>query len=202
MPALGIARGSDDMHIVQPPTSDIMDVPVPACPVRWVHACAARRKKRGRPYIATGTAGSCTTCNASSVIDVTATTDGTTTAEATQSVTSCHVDVVGSHVVQLPCDDTTTSTTAAPGQRYELSSDDVSEVTNMVKGIAWPSNARRVVNGRGECLGATNDANGGRLGKNTSKRAEFCKAFNRALARALGDTPFHWGSLQVNVDSI
>ena len=88
------------------------------------------------------------------------------------------------------------------GQRFNLDSSDVEAITDMAKDINWPRNARRVVNGRGECLGATYDACGARLGQNTSAREAFCMKLNAALARSLGNSPFQWGSLQVNVDSV
>ena len=172
--------------------SAIVDVPVPE--VRRVRACPVRRKRRWQS-LAIGNTSSCTTCCASSDVA------DDSTAGTNQPTTTIRNDVVD-HVVQLPCHVTDASPVALPGQRYKLDDDDVRNLTDMIKRIAWPSNARRVVRGKGECLGATNDANGARLGKNTGMRAEFCKAFNQALARAIGDIPFHWGSLQVNVDSI
>ena len=62
------------------------------------------------------------------------------TADTVQSVHSCHgVDV--DHVVQLPCV-ASASHVPSPGQRFDLAEDDVKVITQMIKGIAWPSNAR------------------------------------------------------------
>ena len=80
-------------------------------------------------------------------------------------------------------DDTSVTAATSPGQRFQLDPNDVEAITNMAKDIAWPANARRVIDGRGECLGATYDANGARLGRNTSKREAFCMKLTAALAR-------------------
>ena len=142
--------------------------------------------------MATGLASNCSACSsASSVLDGAACTD---------SPPSACIDAP-SHVVQLPCHVSAVHTPTV-GQRFVLNERDVKGITQMVKDIQWPSNARRVVQGRGERLGATNDAHGARLGRNTTKREALCKEFNSALARALGDVPFVWGSLQVNIDSV
>ena len=72
----------------------------------------------------------------------------------------------------------------------------------MLKSLEWPLQARRVTDGFGECLGATYDPKGPRLGRATSEREELCKLINKALASALGDAHFQWGSLQVNVNFV
>ena len=192
-PALGIARDIEDEHEVQAPI--VTDIPIPEVPVRWVHACAARRKRHGRRLMANGSAETCPTCSA--VPDAT----DDSTADTDQPTTTRNDDVVVDHVVQLPCHASSATHKPTAGQKFRLDECDVQAITKMVKDIAWPSNARRVVNGRGECLGATNDANGARLGKNTTRREAFCKRFNHALAAAIGDS-FQWGSLQVNVNSV
>ena len=196
-PALGAARSG---HDVKAPT--VSDVPVPGIPVKWVHACAARKKRRGQRLMATGTADSCTACRASIAPHDGETVPVRPSGDEARHPTSCIAHDVTSHVVQLPCYDTSTTHMTSPGQKFRLDECDVDTIVKMVKSIAWPSNARRVVNGKGECLGATNDANGAKLGKNTTQREAFCKTFNNALAGALGDTPFLWGSLQVNVNSV
>ena len=135
-----------------------MDVVVPAAPLVRVPACGARRKRRWQPFAG----GSCNTASCVSP--------------------SCHA----------ACSYDSTSTGRAesqtrailPGPRFHLARDDVEAITNMVKSIAWPANVRRVVNGRGGCLGATCDAKGARLGKNTSARESLCNKFNTALANS------------------
>ena len=99
------------------------DLIVPQVPVRWAHACVAKRLRRGRRLMATGLASNCSACSsASSVLDGAACTD---------SPPSSCIDA-SSHVVQLPCHVSAVHTPTV-GQRFVLNERDVKGITQMVR---------------------------------------------------------------------
>ena len=186
---------------------DIIVAPPPAAPVvRRVPACSGRRK-RHRYVTPNGmtcnhciaTHGSSAESDAGPVALAPSAQDEAFALAGVPQVGNVDAGPAALAPAANPAAETMTTTA---GQRFQLDPKDVEAFTAMVKDVAWPNNVRRVIKGHGECLGATYDANGARLGRSTSKREALCMKFNSALAKALGDTHFEWGSLQININSV
>ena len=75
-------------------------------------------------------------------------------------------------------------------------------MTAALDAIEWPTQSRKIIKGRGTCLGATYDPDGPRLGAYTRRCAEAIKTINSCISEVLGNRNFEWGSLQINKDSV
>ena len=88
------------------------------------------------------------------------------------------------------------------GTRICFTPDETSAILADLRSMDWPKQSRTVITGKGTAVGATYEPAGPRLGYSTRKTQKLIRRVNAAILRALGDTPFEWGSLQINCDSV
>jgi hypothetical protein len=87
------------------------------------------------------------------------------------------------------------------GQQFSMPSKLHEELFVGVRQYTLPQQRRATTKGIGTCFGATYERSVARLGHFTRKCGTLVRQINAAAAAALGNHQFHWGSIQVNVDT-
>jgi hypothetical protein len=72
----------------------------------------------------------------------------------------------------------------------------------MIAAVEWPAQSRKAIHGKGTAVGATYEPSGPRMGYWTRRNYKLVIKINKAIKDAVGEIPFEWGSLQINVDSV